>query len=126
MAMLDFSPVVLHPMLASVFSVARRTETVNDKGRPTTTSTQFPNLYGVVTVEKGSKLERREDGQFVPRKLQVVTKFQLRSAAQGFQPDQVMFRGTVYTVVDVQPYPHFGQGFCVAQCDSMNAMDAPV
>lgn len=126
MPLLGVSDLLVDPDLADTFTVIRRIETVDATGRATVQEQFFRKVYGVVTMGSPNDLERRDDYQNMTRSLTVVTKFQLRGAVQGYQPDIVEWRGTRHLVKHVSPYPHFGRGFSQAECSSMANMDAPV
>jgi hypothetical protein len=123
--MLDVSFVILDPMIADTFSVTRRAETIDSKGRPSLGSVVTPNLVGVVTQSDPSKLERKDDSGTVPRVISVVTKFAIRGLVAGFQPDLITWNGTDYLVDNVSPYSRFGGGFYEAIAASMTATDTP-
>lgn len=125
MPMLDVSWVVLDPMLADVFTVIRRTETVDSTGRPVIGSTSFPDQLGVITQEAPNALQRADDAETVPRVITVSSKFNLRGASLGYQPDLVIWNGTTYLVKQVLPYSRFGSGFYEATASSMTTMDVP-
>lgn len=131
MPQLDVSWVVEDPMFATTFDVTRRTDVVGNDGVTTPTEVaSFPATLGVVTQDDPAELLRRDDGQMVPRFIFIATKFALRNASRTadgtqYQPDQVTWNGTTYTVVRVYPYSQFGQGMYEAVLEAMNAMDAP-
>ena len=125
MPMLDVAFVVMDPMLADRFNVTRRVETIDTNGRPVMTTTPYLNLIGVVTQEDPSKLTRADDSENVPREISVVTKFAIRGASLGFQPDLITWNGTDYLVTSVKPYNRFGAGFYEASAASMTATDTP-
>jgi hypothetical protein len=123
--MLDVSWVVQDPMLADQFSVTRRVETVGTDGRVIMATSNFPNLIGVVTQSDPSSLVRNDDSQTIPRVISVVSKFNFRSATDGFQPDLIIWNGTTYLVKTSLPYSRYGAGFYEAIASSMTAIDVP-
>lgn len=126
MPLLDVSDVVSDPMLADMFSVTRRTDVVNNKGRTTPTPDEtFENLTGVITQQDPADLMRRDDGQMVPRLIFIASRFAFRNVSTGYQPDLITWNGTVYTVKQVYPYSRYGQGLYEAVAESMTAVDAP-
>lgn len=122
---LDVSFLTCDPMLADTFDVKRRTDTVGTNGRTTSTPQTFTGVTGVVTQQDPADLMRRDDGQMVPRLIFVASIFAFRGASTGYQPDQIIWNGTTYTVKQVYPYSRFGQGMYEVVAESMNAMDAP-
>jgi len=123
---LDVSFVTCDPMLADSFDVIRRTDPVGSNGRTIPTAEEsFPSLTGVVTQQDPADLMRRDDGQMVPRMIFVASVFAFRNASVGYQPDQIVWNGTTYTVKQVYPYSRFGPGMYEAVAESMNATDAP-
>lgn len=126
MPFLDVSDIVTDPDFADRFTVVRRTETVGDYGRSTIVEQLFANTIGVVTMGSPNDLDRREDYQNFTRSITVVTRFALRGAVTGYQPDIIEWRGTRHVVKHAAPYPQFGRGFYQAECSSMANMDAPV
>jgi hypothetical protein len=122
---LDVSFMTTDPMLADTFTVVRRNDVVDQRGRttPTTTATT-PNVVGVVTQQDPADLMRRDDGQMVPRLIFIATMFQVRGASTGLQPDQILWNGTTYTVLQVYPYSRFGRGTYEVVAEAMNATDS--
>lgn len=126
MPQLDVSFVVSDPMLADSFSVTRRTDVVDDKGRTTPTPIEiFDNLVGVITQQDPADLMRRDDGQMVPRMIFVASRFIFRGASVGYQPDIITWNGSDYTVKHVMNYSRFGNGINEVVAESMVAMDNP-
>lgn len=123
---LDVSFMTVDSMLSDTFDVIRRTDPVGTNGRTVPVNQQtFSGLTGVVTQQDPADLMRSEDGQMVPRRIFVAAPFAFRNASTGFQPDQIVWQGTTYTVVQAYPYSRFGAGFHEAVAESMNAVDAP-
>ena len=125
MPMLDVSWVVMDPMLSDSFTVTRRAESIDSNGRPVITPTSFPNLVGVVTQGDPNTLVRDDDSDYVPRVINVVSKFAFRNVSVGFKPDLITWNGTDYLVKQVSPYNRFGNGFYEATAASMTTTDAP-
>lgn len=126
MPLLDVSFMTSDPMLADTFTVTRRTDVVDDKGRTTpTTVATFNDVVGVVTQQDPADLMRRDDGQMVPRMIFVASTFLFRGATAGFQPDIITWNGTAYTIKHVMNYSRFGAGTVEVIAESGNAMDAP-
>jgi hypothetical protein len=131
MPMLDPGFVAMDPMVADRMLLTRRTVQVDDKGRaqvPRPASVCY--FWGTVTMADPGKLDRSEDAQDEPRVISIVTRRQLRGSGDvgpdGQHPDVVSWRGTDYTVDEVQPYPQFGQGFYQVTARAMAARVAPI
>jgi hypothetical protein len=121
---LDVSFMTADPMLADTFTVTRRTDVVNQRGRTTPTTSQvFNNVVGVVTQENPSDLMRLPDGQMVPRKIFVASTFAFRGASTNNQPDVITWNGTDYVVTAVLPYSRFGAGTYEIIATSTAAVD---
>ena len=123
MALLDMSDALLDPMFLDTFKVLRRQETIDDTGRSAVVTRTFNPVYGTVTMNSPSDLDRSSDYQIATRTLTVVLKFQLQTEVTGFQPDIVVWRGDNYLVRHVDYYPQFGAGFYQAECTSMDKTD---
>jgi hypothetical protein len=125
MPQLDVSFMTADPMLADTFTVTRRQDVVNSKGRTTPTVTAvFEDVMGVVTQEDPADLIRLPDGQTVPRKIMVCTSFAARGASTGYQPDVITWDGSDYMVTKVLPYSRFGAGTFEVIAQSTAATDA--
>ena len=121
---LDFSEVMTDPDLADLVLVRRRTEVINSFGEASVTAEDFPSVIAVVTAQSAGELIRRDDGQMTPRKISLVTQFRLRHAAPGFQPDEVIVDGSIFTITEVLPYTRFGSGFTEAIATYMGTLPA--
>lgn len=124
---LDVSFMVSDPMLSDTFTVTRRTDSVDAKGRTTPTPSQvFPNVHGVVTQDSVAGLMRSPDGQTAPRQIIVCTSFQILGVSPGNQPDLITWAGGDYLVTRVLPYSRFGAGTYEVIAQSVQAIDPPV
>ena len=84
MPMLDAGFIAMDPMVTDVFSVVRRTVSVDSHGRASVPAPQtIANCYGTVTIDKPDELVRTEAGEMIPRTIIVVTRQQLRGAHYG-------------------------------------------
>ena len=124
MPFLDVSDLATDPDFADFFNVERRTQTVSSKGRPTISTTTILNQVGVITQARPSDLDRREDYETSTHTIAIVTRFALRMAATGYQPDRVVWNGMTYVVVTVKPYSRFGRGFYKAIAAADTAIEA--
>lgn len=124
MPQLDVSFMTADPMLADAFDVVRRRE-VLVLGRVTVTTQEFLDEVGVVTQESPSDLMKNTDAQFVPRRIFVASMFQFYGAVEGYQPDYILWNGSIYEVISVLPYSRFGAGTYEVIAESRKAMDIP-
>lgn len=124
MPQLDVSFMTTDPMLADTFEVVRRRETIVD-GRTVTTPQSLGSKTGVVTQQDPAEIMKREDGQFVPRRIFVATMFQIYPAVEGFQPDEILWNGTRYEVTEVLPYSRYGRGVYEVIAETRKAMNNP-
>lgn len=118
MPLLDVSFVLDDVMLADTFDVQRRLNTVGSNGRVTATPDEvFLGVGGVVTQQSSSDLMRTEDGQTIPKRIFIASRFQFMAVTSTNQPDEVTWDGVVYTVTSSLPYSRYGSGFyeCVAE-----------
>lgn len=123
---LNVTFMTMNNMLSDVFNVVRRQDNVSTKGRTTpTTSQTFPGVRGVVTQQDPADLMRRDDGQMVPRLIFIASPFAFRAETTGYQPDQIIWNGTTYTVKQIYSYSRFGAGIYEVVAESMNAVDGP-
>lgn len=129
MPLLDVTEVLADAYLADVFTVQRRVETIGTNGRSTLAQQTFNNVVGVITMASPTELDRlasQPDFQVASRTISVVTRFPLRMAVKGEQPDVVVWLGTTYLVAACDGYPQFGAGFYQALCTSMDRADVPM
>lgn len=123
MPQLDVSFMLDDPMLADSFSVTRRLNVMGTNGRVTAEPDEvFDNLMGVVTQQNPSDLLRAEDGQTVPRRIFIASRFQFIHIAPGYQPDEITWNGAVYTVSSSLPYSRYGSGFYEAIAEVRQAV----
>lgn len=125
MPYLDVSDVLLDPMIADRFTVKRRVQSVSAHGRTSITTTEIPNVVGVVNAASPNDLERLDDSQRMGRHLSIVTKYRLVGPAPGLQPDLIHWGGDDFIVQTIDPYPQYGQGFVQAIVGSINIIDQP-
>lgn len=122
MPLLDVSFMVEDPMLADTFDVRRRLDVVGQNGRVTAGNDQlYKNQLGVVTHQDPSTLVRAEDGQSVPKRILIVSRFSFIAQAQGKQPDEVLWNNCIYTVESSLPYSRYGAGFYEAVAEFRGA-----
>lgn len=124
MAMLHIAEHTLDPLLASRFTVLRRTDVVGTNGRTVPVVTPFPNVIGVVTAIGPNNLDRHDGYQTTQRAISIVTKFHIQGEVTGKQPDIIVWKGDQYVVKAIDYYHQFGDGFVQVECVSMDKTDA--
>lgn len=123
---LDVSEALLDPTLVDQFVVTRRPEVIDAHGRSTVPAPiVFKNIIGVVTAASPNDLERLDDQDRMGRHLSIVTKFRLQGPSPGFKPDTITWKGDVFIVKSIDPYPQFGDGFVQALVGSIDTQDQP-
>lgn len=115
MALLDVSDALTDPELLTRLVCERNPQVVGDNGIASIATTKM-TFYGVVCSAGGSELQRLPEGERHQQTISIVTKFALTDGGDGNTADVVQFSGKRYTVKNVDPYQHFGQGFTQALC----------
>jgi hypothetical protein len=131
MPLLDVSELLLDPDLGGeVLVVYRRTQNISAKGRVSAPPVLVaPAPVGNVQPLDAAPLVRGPDQQNLPKLLQVITNFRLRSASrdagdtQEYQPDIVVWGGDQYVVNMVADWSRYGAGFVRAECSSIDPID---
>jgi hypothetical protein len=121
MATLDVSDVPVCPEFADWFQVMSRPETITEFGR-SSTSQVIAQAQGTIYPTGDNALVRQADYETNRKTITIVTPYRLKGASPGFQPDQIMYRGTLYVVSNVEDYSQYGQGIVVAQCSTTVAV----
>ena len=117
MALIDVTDVLLDPDFMSLGLICERsTQIVGDDGLAVNTIKKI-RFAGVVTSNTGDILERLAEGQRIKGSITIHTKFQLTDGSLGNGTDVIQWRGSRYTVSNVNDYSHFGRGFVAANCD---------
>jgi hypothetical protein len=115
------------PFLSTRFQVRRRAATTGSNGRGKTADVIPPcAARGIITAKGDNGMDRQEGGSTATSTIIVVTKYPLRKQAAGILPDQVLYRGIEYVVIDVEDYLDFGAGWVEATCTSDQIADVPV
>jgi len=122
---LDVSEILSDPDFADTVTIIRRDEHVDNNGRSQTLERKYPGTVAVVTMAAPNDLNRLDVGQIFGAAIKVTTTFRMRGSAEGFQPDQIVWDGGVYTVKALDKYHRFGAGFTSAVAISMNASTPP-
>jgi galactose-6-phosphate isomerase len=119
MPRLDVSRVLLDPRFCdSTLQCERYAAGVDAQGRGTVTQT-LAGFAGVVTSDKGEKLQRTVVGEHAIDTIMVITRFKLRNAGTGATADIVRWNGTRYTVTQVNDYSTYGRGFVECVCEML-------
>jgi len=121
---LDVSDVLDDPMFEDEIDVVRRPETLIN-GRTQVGEVWHYGVSAVITQQDPASIMRREDGVTVPRRIFIATRFRLRGASAGYQPDAIHWNGTVYYVEEVLPYTRYGSGFVEVIASSQSQPDQP-
>lgn len=117
MALIDVSDVLIDPDFMDSITCTRYAQSVASTGMAANTATTS-TFYGVVTSESGDILDRTETGERVKGSIVVHTAFRLRDGSGSSQTaDMITWKGSTYTVSNVNDYSHFGRGFVSAICD---------
>lgn len=130
MPMIDISIALTSLMLADVFMVIRRTETVDQYGESTITTQTFFPVYGTVQAASSNDLKRLPDEQHQGKNLSIVTKFPLQGVAPGMQPDIIQWpmnnagaNADNFVVAYLDDYSQYAQGFVQAIARSIDMVD---
>jgi hypothetical protein len=118
--------VLSSPFLKTTFDVRRRVSVVAGNGRGKTVDTLYPGNIGVIAPAGDNASQRDEGGATGTTTVRVASKFPLRKQADGILPDQVLYRGIEYLVIEVEDALDFGIGWTVATCTSDQIADIPV
>ncbi len=117
MPRLDVSRVLLDPRFCdSTLQCERYTSSVDSKGRGVITPTVI-GFAGVVTSDRGERLQRGVVGEHATDTISVITRFKLRDAGTGVTADIVRWNGLRFTVVSVNDYSTYGRGFVECICE---------
>ena len=116
MPLIDVSDVLDDPDFATTFTVARKTQSIDNFGRASesgTTTTQT----GVVYPASGRNLVRSAEGEMITGDIVVVTKYRLTEGnGATTQADVIGWGGTTYTVINTNDFSEYGAGFIKATC----------
>lgn len=118
MPTLDVSDVLDDEDFADELALTVRVVTVGDDGRGHTAETTT-TISGVVTSDKGRNRDLIAEGQRVVGSIMVHTSTRLTSGSDGREADVVTWNGRQYTVVSIDDYTRYGDGFVCAHCDLM-------
>ena len=116
--------------LSELITVIRRATNVNQQGNNTISHQTFVKQAYVVASAPDA-LQREPDYSLTERTIEVYCNFPLfgtvldPATKQGYQPDQIIWHGTTFTVYSVDDYSKFANGFCKAICRSQQPQDPP-
>lgn len=117
MPRLDVSRVLFDPRFCdTTLQCERYAASVDTNGRGTNIQTLI-GFSGVVTSDKGERLQRDSVGEHVVDTILIITRFKLRNAGIGATADIVRWDGLRYTVTQVNNYSTYGRGFVEATCE---------
>lgn len=117
MPRLNVNRVLLNPKFCDSSLVCeRRTSSVDTNGRGVTVE-ETKGFAGVVTSDKGQRLQREAVGERAVDTITVITQFKLRDAGTGYTADVVRWNGSRYTVMNVNDYSRYGPGFVECSCE---------
>lgn len=126
MAGLDVNEILRDPMLVDTFEVIRRAQGIGDNGRALAANEfRFPEVVGSVQYESDSATQKRNEGQFSPKNIKIWTEFHLYKASDNYLPDQLVWNGELFEVLDVQSYANYGRGFYIGVAKSVKVMNQP-
>lgn len=119
MPLLDVSFVLDDPLFADTIDIDRKTVTIGQNGRSQVTVQTFADVSAVVTQGTGDTLKLLPEGASVNGTIMVHTRFDLRTAADGVEPDEVVYpagSGKRHIVTITSDYSRYGAGFVKAVC----------
>lgn len=123
MPLLDVAFILDDALFQDGCSVRRRANIVGDNGRVSPLGEEFFNDVGVVVTQQSPQdLMKTEDGQMIPRRIFLASRFQFIALAPGFQPDEIVWNGVAYTVTESLPYSRYGDGFYEVIAEFRNAI----
>ncbi len=121
MPLLDVSDLLTDPDFVDLTLVCtRQAQTIGTDGRATNTGAAIP-FGGVVTMDRGSILNRVAEGSYVTGSILIYTKLSLRMSATGNDADLIAWHGDTFVVVSVGDYSAWGAGFVWAVCEPLKA-----
>lgn len=117
MPRIDVSELMTDPDFAGRYPVRRSTSVVGEDGRARAQIADL-DFVGSVQPASSSALKRLPDGAVLSGAIMVFTKFILTEGSidNALDADVVMFKGLPYTVMAVDDWSEWGQGFVRAVC----------
>lgn len=131
MPLLDVSELTLDPLFVETFSVIRREQGIDAKGRAVIIPTLIEGVVGSVqpkdTAIGGNIITQGAEASFRGANFNVYTSFRLRSVSKDpsdtYLPDIVVWNGDHLLVALINDYSHYGAGYMHAECASIDAVD---
>lgn len=124
MPQLNLNVVLTSPMFVDSFTVTRRVQSVDGKGRMQETDTVIA-VTGAVHGYGDNAQERPKEYATGRKSIAVYTAFRLRAQSDGFVPDIVTWRDNDFLVEAVWDATHLSAGFVQAYCTSQDLQDQP-
>jgi hypothetical protein len=109
----DVSDCILDPDFCQDIAVARRTESVSDKGRMAASNASF-TCSAVVMPATPEQLDRVPEADRSNEVLAIYTTVLLTSGDNTHAPDVVTWKSGTYMVKSVQDWTDYGAGYCLA------------
>lgn len=118
MPLLDLSELMTDPTFVEAFTVIRATKATGDNGRTKLTPQRIPNVIGGVQPAGSLDLQRLPEGSNLRGAVAVWTKYILTDGqlSEDLTADQIEWNGHLYTVMSVEDFSQFGEGFVKAVC----------
>jgi hypothetical protein len=110
MSQINVTRVLTNPRLLDSFVLIRRVQVVGKNGRASWTTENIP-FKGVVYPEGGNKVDRRPEAQSAQKSVTIISRQSTHTAAKGFQPDILMWKGDKYEAISTEDYTHAAKGF---------------
>jgi len=113
-------------------TVIRRATNISQQGTNVIGHQQFTATVYVVASAPDA-LQREPDYSLTERSIEIYSNFPLYGTVidgrvappQGYQPDEIIWHGTKFTVFNVEDYSKFSAGFVKAICRSQQQQDPP-
>lgn len=124
MPLIDVDDLLTDPDFVETIQVLRRKQQISDTGRVSTVNATF-NVVACVQPQSDQPMIRGAEQQNLPALISVHTMFRIRGISPGYQPDIVIWNGTQFVVNKVYNWSHYGRGYVMAECSSMDHLDQP-
>ena len=114
-------------ILMDSFTVLRRTEVVDGRGRvvkppPITTFNKVPGTVGPASPDD---LQRLPDLDLSIKTISIVTSFRLQGPSPGMLPDQIIWHGDSYQIAGMLDFSAYGGGFVQGLAQLVDAQTEP-
>ena len=130
MPLLNPGAVVSSTYLSDDISIIRRTQTVGNDGMSSVTPSSSAS-YAIVCSAGPNDLQRLPEAARAQRIMMFITNAQVRPVGPNNQPDLIVWPATggtsaQWVVLDVGPYPNYGQGWYQVLAASQDVEDVPL